>query len=57
MVLSFNIVSLYRFLFIHLFLKRKFLIVFILPSFVRVNPFTPTDLYGMVQIKAWTVPF
>jgi len=22
-----------------------------------VNPFTPTDLYGMFQIKVWTIPF
>jgi len=22
-----------------------------------MNPFTPTDLYGMFQIKAWIVPF
>jgi len=21
------------------------------------NPFTPIDLYGMLQIKAWTLPF
>jgi len=21
------------------------------------NPFTPTDLYGMFQIKVWTIPF
>jgi len=22
-----------------------------------LNPLTPTDLYGMFQIKAWTIPF
>jgi len=22
-----------------------------------LNPFTPTDLYGMFQIKVWTIPF
>jgi len=22
-----------------------------------INPFTPTDLYGMFQIKVWTIPF
>jgi len=21
-----------------------------------INPFVPTDLYGMFQIKAWTIP-
>jgi len=21
------------------------------------NPFTPTNLFGMFQIKAWTIPF
>jgi len=24
---------------------------------IMAFPFTPTDLYGMLQIKAWTVPF
>jgi len=23
----------------------------------KINPFTPTDLYGMSQIKAWAIPF
>jgi len=23
----------------------------------HINPFTPTDLYGMFHIKVWTIPF
>jgi len=23
----------------------------------NIEPFTPTVLYGMFQIKAWTIPF
>jgi len=24
---------------------------------ILLNTFTPTELYGMFQIKAWTIPF
>jgi len=27
------------------------------PLKMSLNPFTPTDQYGMFQIKAWTIPF
>jgi len=26
-------------------------------NYLYLNLFTPTDLYGMVQMKAWTIPF
>jgi len=27
------------------------------PEKLHINPFTPTDLFGMFQIKAWTIPY
>jgi len=29
----------------------------ILKNMYHINCFTPTDLYGMFQIKAWVMPF